>query len=47
MEITFDITPYIIWFFTWPLLIVLSFQAVKYGIKKWEKKNEGSTQQAS
>ncbi len=42
MEITFDITPYIIWFFTWPLLVVVSYQIIKIGIKKWEQKNEAT-----
>jgi hypothetical protein len=38
MDIVFDTTPYIIWFFTWPVLLLVSYQLVKFALKKWEAK---------
>ncbi len=37
---TVSMTPYIIWFITWPVLLYVSWLAVKYSIKKWEEKND-------
>lgn len=30
----------IIWFFTWPVLIYVSYRAVLFTLKKWEAKQE-------
>lgn len=35
-----NIIKYIIWLFTWPVLIIISYQLVKFAIKKWEIKQE-------
>jgi len=30
----------ILWFLTWPLIIVVSYQLIKFALKKYEKKLE-------
>ncbi len=30
----------ILWYLSWPLLIVISYQAVKWTLKKFEKTNQ-------
>ncbi len=33
-------TSEILWYLSWPLLIVISYQAIKWALKKFEKKEE-------